>query len=107
MTFSILTEERRPGTIRDVLQNINRIYFIFTFAVDFSFLLTIHLNNPQLRPDITAAVKNFRVQPEWYNPAVSAKFFINENLTTVKARCEAIKMGEKSALEITDEAFAW
>lgn len=37
----------------------------------------------------------------------SAKFFINENLTTVKARCEAIKMGEKSALEITDEAFAW
>jgi len=37
----------------------------------------------------------------------SAKFFVNEMLTTVKARCEAVKMGEKSALEITDEAFAW
>jgi hypothetical protein len=37
----------------------------------------------------------------------SAKFFTNEILTTVKARSEAIKMGEKSPLEITDEAFAW
>jgi alkylation response protein AidB-like acyl-CoA dehydrogenase len=37
----------------------------------------------------------------------SAKFFTNEILTTVKARCEAIKMGDKSPLEITDEAFAW
>jgi hypothetical protein len=37
----------------------------------------------------------------------SAKFFANEVLTTVKARCEAVKMGEKSALEITEEAFAW
>ena len=37
----------------------------------------------------------------------SAKFFINEILTTVKARCEAVKMGEKSPLEITEEAFAW
>ena len=37
----------------------------------------------------------------------SAKFFANEILTTVKARCEAVKMGEKSALEITEEAFAW
>jgi len=37
----------------------------------------------------------------------SAKFFANEILTTVKARCEAVKMGDKSPLEITDEAFAW
>ena len=37
----------------------------------------------------------------------SAKFFANEVLTTVKARCEAVKMGERSALEITEEAFAW
>jgi alkylation response protein AidB-like acyl-CoA dehydrogenase len=37
----------------------------------------------------------------------SAKFFANEILTTVKARCEAVKMGEKAALEITEEAFAW
>ena len=37
----------------------------------------------------------------------SGKFFANEILTTVKARCEAIKMDEKSPLEITDEAFAW
>jgi alkylation response protein AidB-like acyl-CoA dehydrogenase len=35
----------------------------------------------------------------------SAKFFANENLTTVKARCEAIKAGDKSSLELTDEAF--
>jgi len=37
----------------------------------------------------------------------SAKFFANEVLTTVKARCEAVKMGDKTPLEITDEAFAW
>jgi len=36
----------------------------------------------------------------------SAKFFANEILTTVKARCEAIKAGDKSPLEITDEAFS-
>ena len=37
----------------------------------------------------------------------SAKFFANDILTTVKARCESVKMAEKSPLEITDEAFAW
>ncbi len=37
----------------------------------------------------------------------SGKFFANEILTTVKARCEAVKMDEKSPLEITEEAFAW
>src|SRR5512145_2266124 len=78
--LSLLREDL--SILGGVLQNINRIYFIFTFAGDFSFFLTSHLNNPQLRPDITAAFKNFRVQPEWYNPAASAKFFINENLTT-------------------------
>jgi hypothetical protein len=36
----------------------------------------------------------------------SAKFFANEILTTVKARCEAIKAGDKSPLEIADEAFS-
>ena len=36
----------------------------------------------------------------------SAKFFANEILTTVKARCEAVKAGDKSPLEIVDEAFA-
>jgi len=36
----------------------------------------------------------------------SAKFFANEILTTVKARCEAIKMREKTPLEITDAAFS-
>jgi len=35
----------------------------------------------------------------------SAKFFANDILTTVKARCEAIKAGDKTPLEITDEAF--
>jgi hypothetical protein len=35
----------------------------------------------------------------------SAKFFAVENLTTVKARCEAIKMGDKTPLEITEAAF--
>jgi len=35
----------------------------------------------------------------------SAKFFANEILTTVKARCEAIKAGDKTPLEMTDEAF--
>ncbi|MCX7982248.1 MAG: acyl-CoA dehydrogenase [Syntrophales bacterium] len=37
----------------------------------------------------------------------SAKFFANEILTTVKARCDAIKAGEKVPLEITDEAFTY
>ena len=36
----------------------------------------------------------------------SAKFFANEILTTVKARCEAVKANERSPLEITDEAFS-
>ena len=36
----------------------------------------------------------------------SAKYFANEILTTVKARCEAIKAGDKSPLEIVDEAFS-
>ncbi|MBA4397979.1 MAG: acyl-CoA dehydrogenase [Syntrophus sp. (in: bacteria)] len=36
----------------------------------------------------------------------AAKFFANEALTTVKARCEAIKFGDKSTLEIADESFA-
>ncbi len=37
----------------------------------------------------------------------SAKFFANEILTTVKARCESVKLGDKTALEITEEAFAY
>jgi alkylation response protein AidB-like acyl-CoA dehydrogenase len=36
----------------------------------------------------------------------SAKFFAVESLTTVKARCEAIKMDEKAPLEMTEAAFA-
>ncbi len=36
----------------------------------------------------------------------SAKFFAVESLTTVKARCEAIKMDEKGPLEISETAFA-
>jgi len=35
----------------------------------------------------------------------SAKFFANEIMTTVKARCEAIKAGDKSALELVDLGF--
>jgi len=35
----------------------------------------------------------------------SAKFFANDSLTTVKARCEAIKAGDKSALELVDLGF--
>jgi alkylation response protein AidB-like acyl-CoA dehydrogenase len=37
----------------------------------------------------------------------SAKFFANDILTTVKARCEAIKMGDKSPLEMAEESFAY
>jgi len=35
----------------------------------------------------------------------SAKYFANEILTTLKSRCEAIKAGDKTPLEMTDEAF--
>ncbi len=35
----------------------------------------------------------------------SAKFFANDSLTTVKARCEAIQAGDKSALELVDLGF--
>lgn len=35
----------------------------------------------------------------------SAKFFANEALTTVKARCEAVKANDKSAMELVDLAF--
>ncbi|MDQ5986986.1 MAG: Butyryl-CoA dehydrogenase [Syntrophus sp. SKADARSKE-3] len=37
----------------------------------------------------------------------SAKFFANEILTSVKARCEAVKMGDKTPLEMTEESFAY
>jgi hypothetical protein len=50
------------------------------------------------KADIEAAFYSGRV--------ASAKFFAVESLTTVKARCEAIKMDEKSPLEMTEEAFA-
>ena len=32
----------------------------------------------------------------------SAKFFINDSVTTVNARCEAIRAGDKSAIELVD-----
>jgi hypothetical protein len=35
----------------------------------------------------------------------SAKFFINEAVTTIKARCEAIKANDKSAMEMVDLGF--
>jgi alkylation response protein AidB-like acyl-CoA dehydrogenase len=35
----------------------------------------------------------------------SAQFFANEILTTVKARCEAIKEGDQSAIELVDLGF--
>ena len=37
----------------------------------------------------------------------SAVFFAFEILTTVKARCEAIKMADKTCLEISEESFAY
>ena len=37
----------------------------------------------------------------------SAQFFANEIMTTVKARCEAIKAGDKSALELVDLGFTF
>ena len=37
----------------------------------------------------------------------SAKFFAVNVLSSVKARCEAIKMGDKSPLEIAEEAFTY
>ncbi len=36
----------------------------------------------------------------------SAKFFASEILPTIKGRCEAIKIGDKIALEIADESFS-
>ena len=36
----------------------------------------------------------------------SAKFFAQEALATVKARCEAIKFGDKTPIEIANESFA-
>jgi hypothetical protein len=36
----------------------------------------------------------------------SAKFFANEVLTTVKARCQSIQRADKTPLEVTEEAFA-
>jgi hypothetical protein len=50
-----------------------------------------------LRSDSDAAFYSGRI--------ASAKYFANEILTTVKARCEAIKAGDKSPLEMVDEAF--
>ncbi|MEI7589804.1 MAG: acyl-CoA dehydrogenase, partial [Deltaproteobacteria bacterium] len=36
----------------------------------------------------------------------SAKFFAQEALSTVKARCEAVKFGDKTPIEIADESFS-
>ncbi len=36
----------------------------------------------------------------------SAKFFASEILPTIKGRCEAIRIGDKIALEIADESFS-
>jgi len=35
----------------------------------------------------------------------SAKFFMNEAVSTVKARAEAVKANDKSAMELVDLAF--
>jgi len=37
----------------------------------------------------------------------AAKFFAQDILPAVKARCESIKLGDRSALELTEEAFAY
>ena len=37
----------------------------------------------------------------------SAKYFIQDVLPAIKARCESIKLGDKTALEMTEEAFAY
>jgi alkylation response protein AidB-like acyl-CoA dehydrogenase len=59
-------------------------------------------------PDDKKALQRSDKEAAFYSGRIaSAKFFTNEILTTVKARCEAIKMNEKSPLEITEEAFAW
>ncbi|HQB92670.1 MAG TPA: acyl-CoA dehydrogenase [Smithellaceae bacterium] len=43
----------------------------------------------------------------YFGRVASARFFAVEILTTVKARCEAVKMDEKAPLEMTEEAFAY
>ncbi len=58
-------------------------------------------------PDKKKALQKKDQDAAFYSGKIaSAKFFANEILTTVKSRCEAIKAGDKSPLEITDEAFA-
>jgi len=54
-----------------------------------------------------ALQKNDKEAAFYFGRVASAKFFVVEHLTTVKARCEAIKLDEKSPLEMTEEAFAY
>jgi hypothetical protein len=54
-----------------------------------------------------ALQKNDKEAAFYFGRVASAKFFAVEHLTTVKARCEAIKLDEKSPLEMTEEAFAY
>ena len=59
-------------------------------------------------PDEKKALPRSDKEAAFYSGRIaSAKFFTNDILTTVKARCEAIKMNEKAPLEIAEEAFAW
>jgi hypothetical protein len=42
----------------------------------------------------------------FYNGKIAAaKFFALNILTTVKARCEAIKIGDRTPIEIAEESF--
>ena len=51
--------------------------------------------------------KNDKEAAFYSGKIASAKFFANDILTSVKARCEAIKMADKTPLEICDEAFSY
>jgi alkylation response protein AidB-like acyl-CoA dehydrogenase len=59
-------------------------------------------------PDKKIAVQKADKDAAFYNGRIaSTKYFANEILTTVKARCEAVKAGDKTPLEMIEESFAY
>ena len=43
----------------------------------------------------------------YYGKNAAARFFAVDTLSTVKARCEAIKFGERAPIEMAEESFTY
>jgi len=52
-----------------------------------------------------ALIRNDKEVAFYVGKIAAAKFFATETLATVKSRCESIKIGDRTPIEIADESF--